>query len=68
MSPDAEWAPIGSCERAIDLAWMHLKPLTQIAADLEISESCLPSRMDVADVEDGHKPEVNSDEKPNVLG
>ena len=41
--------------RAVDLARMREKPVSQIAEDLGISDSCLRSWMKQADVEEGRR-------------
>ena len=41
--------------RAVELARLKEKLITQIAKDLGISESCLRRWMEQADVDDGHK-------------
>lgn len=59
--------PLEFRQRAVDLARSKQKPVAQIAADLGISESCLRRWMDLADVEDGHKPGLNSDERAELI-
>lgn len=41
-------------------------PLTQIAKDFGISESCLSNWLKQADVEDGHRPGVTSAEAAQI--
>ena len=53
--------------RAVELARLREKPIAQIARDLQISESCLRRWMDQADVDDGHKPGVSSDERAELV-
>jgi transposase-like protein len=59
--------PLEFRQRAVDLARSKQKPVAQIAADLGISESCLRRWMDLADVEDGLKPGLNSDERAELI-
>jgi transposase len=49
-------------QRAVDLARQREKPVSQIAKDLGISETCLRRWMDRADVDDGVKPGLAGDE------
>ena len=53
--------------RAVELARLREKPIAQIAKDLQISESCLRRWMDVADVDEGHKPGLSSDERKELV-
>jgi transposase-like protein len=43
------------------------KPVTQIAKDLGISDSCLRGWVKIADVEDGHRPGVTRDEHDELV-
>src|ERR1700759_3106014 len=52
--------------RAIELARLGEKPIAQIAKDLQISESCLRRWMDQADVDEGHKPGLSTDERKEL--
>src|SRR5215203_4536559 len=54
-------------QRAVELARLREKPVAQIAADLGISESCLRRWMDVADVDDGRRRGVTTDEKAELV-
>ena len=54
-------------QRAVDLARSRQHPVAQIAKDLGISESCLRRWMDMADVEDGHRPGLTSDERAELV-
>lgn len=54
-------------QRAVELARLREKPIAQIARDLQISESCLRRWMDQADVNDGHKPGLSSDERAELV-
>lgn len=50
-------------QRAVELARERVKPIRQIAIDLGISESCLRRWMDQADVDQGKKEGLTSDER-----
>jgi transposase len=52
--------------RAVELARLREKPIAQIAKDLQISESCLRRWMDQADVDDGHKQGLSSDDRKEL--
>jgi transposase-like protein len=54
-------------QRAVELARLREQPVAQIAADLGISESCLRRWMGVADVDDGRRPGVSSDERAELV-
>jgi transposase-like protein len=51
----------------VELARLREKPIAQIATDLGISESCLRRWMDVADVDEGHRPGLTTDEKAELV-
>jgi transposase len=53
--------------RAVELARLREKPIAAIAKDLQMSESCLRRWMDQADVDDGHKQGVSSDEHKELV-
>ena len=53
--------------RAVELARRREKPLAQIAADLQVSESCLRRWSSQADVDDGQKPGMSSDERAELV-
>jgi transposase len=53
--------------RAVELARLREKPIAQIAKDLQISESCLRRWMDLADVDEGNKPGLISDERKELV-
>jgi transposase-like protein len=53
--------------RAVELARLREKPIAVIAADLGISESCLRRWMDVADVDEGRKEGLTSDERAELV-
>ena len=54
-------------QRAVELARLREQLVAQIAADLGISDSCLRRWMGVADVDDGRRPGVTSDEKAELV-
>ncbi len=54
-------------QRAVDLARLREKPIAVIASDLGISESCLRRWMDVADVDEGRKEGLSSDERAELV-
>lgn len=58
--------PLEFRRRAVELARRKDQPVAQIAKDLGISESCLRKWMDTADVDDGHKPGITSDERKEL--
>jgi transposase len=53
--------------RAVELVRLREKPVAQIAKELQISESCLRRWMDIADVDDGRKPGLTSDERAELV-
>jgi transposase-like protein len=53
--------------RAAELARLRDKPIAAIAKDLQISESCLRRWMDQADIDEGHKPGVSSEEHKELV-
>jgi transposase len=54
-------------QRAVELARLREKPIAVIASDLGISESCLRRWMDVADVDEGRKEGLTSDERAELV-
>ena len=54
-------------QRAVELAFERAKPIARIARDLGISESCLRRWMAQADVDDGRRPGVMSDEHAELV-
>jgi transposase len=54
-------------QRAVELARLREKPVAQIATDLGISESCLRRWMDIADVDDGRRSGLTTDEKAELV-
>ena len=53
--------------RAVDLARRREQPVAQIAKDLGISESCLRRWMDQAEVDEGVKEGLSSDERRELV-
>jgi transposase len=53
--------------RAVELAREHAKPVSAIAKDLGISDSCLRHWMALADVAEGRREGVNPDEKAELV-
>ena len=53
-------------QRAVELARERLKPISQIAKDLGIAESCLRNWVRQADVDEGKKEGVSSEERAEV--
>ena len=51
----------------MELARQREQPIAKIAKDLGISESCLRRWMDVADVDDGRKPGLTTDERAELV-
>jgi transposase-like protein len=54
-------------QRAVELARLREKPVAEIARELGISDSCLRNWMAQADVDDGRKPGLMSDEKAELV-
>ena len=54
-------------QRAVELARLREKPLARIADDLGISESCLRGWVAKADIEDGRRPGLTSDERAELV-
>jgi transposase-like protein len=54
-------------QRAVELARLREKPVAEISRDLGISDSCLRNWMARADVDDGHKPGLSSDERAELV-
>jgi len=54
-------------QRAVELARLREKPIAQIAGDLGVSESCLRRWITVADVDDGRRPGLTSDERAELV-
>jgi transposase len=53
--------------RAIELGRERAKPLGQIAADLGIAESCLRNWMRQADIDEGKKEGLSTDERAELV-
>ena len=53
--------------RAVDLARRREQPISRIARDLGISESCLRRWIDQADVDEGHREGLSSAEKRELV-
>ena len=54
-------------QRAVELARLREQPISKIANDLGISESCLRNWMARADVDDGRRPGLTSDERAELV-
>jgi transposase len=53
--------------RAIELAQLREKPIAEIAKDLGISESCLRNWMSQADINEGRKEGLTSEERSELV-
>jgi transposase-like protein len=53
-------------QRAIELARLREKPTAQIAADLGISDSCLRGWMRQADIDDGRRNGLSSEDRDEL--
>jgi transposase-like protein len=54
-------------QRAVELARLKEKPIAQIAVDLGISESCLRNWLHQADVDEGVKEGLSTDERSELV-
>jgi len=54
--------------RAVELARLDEKPISQIAKDLGISESCLRNWLHQADVDDGRRDGISSGDQAELSG
>jgi len=54
--------------RAVELAREHTTPVAQLARELGISESCLRNWMARADVDEGRREGLTSDERGELVG
>jgi len=53
--------------RAVELARTRDKPVAQVAQDLGISDSCLRNWMHQAEVDEGQRPGLSSDERAELV-
>ena len=53
--------------RAVELARLREKPIADIARDLGISESCLRNWMSQADINEGRKEGLSTDERAELV-
>ena len=60
--------PPGFRRRAIELARERAKPIAQIAADIGISESCLRTWLRKADVDEGRREGLTTEERAELVG
>jgi transposase len=54
-------------KRAVELARLREKPIREIAKDLGISESCLRNWISRADVDEGRKEGLTTDERAELV-
>jgi transposase len=54
-------------QRAVELARERAKPIAQIAADLGLSESCLRNWMARADIDEGRREGLSTDERAELV-
>jgi transposase-like protein len=54
-------------QRAVELARLREKPIAKIADDLGIAESCLRNWMKQADIDDGKRHGLNTDERAELV-
>ena len=54
-------------QRAVELARLREKPVAKIAEELGISDSCLRGWMARADIDDGHRPGLTTDERAELV-
>ena len=54
-------------QRAVELARLREKPVAKIAEDLGIAESCLRNWMKQADIDDGKRHGLSSDEREELV-
>jgi transposase len=54
-------------QRAVELARLREKPVAKIADDLGIAESCLRNWMKQADIDDGARTGLNTDERAELV-
>ena len=53
--------------RAVELARLRERPVAEIAKDLGISDSCLRNWMSQADIDEGRKEGLSSDERAELV-
>jgi len=54
-------------QRAVELARLREKPLSKIADDLGIAESCLRNWMKQAEIDDGRRGGLSTDERAELV-
>ncbi len=54
-------------QRAVELARLREKPVAQIAEDIGISDSCLRGWMRQADIDDGRRGGLSSDDRDELV-
>ncbi len=54
-------------QRAVELARERAKPIAQVAADIGISESCLRTWMSRADIDEGRKEGLTTEERAELV-
>jgi transposase len=54
-------------QRAVELARLRDKPVARVAEDLGISESCLRNWLTQADINDGARPGLTTDERAELV-
>ncbi len=54
-------------QRAVELARLHEKPVAKIAEELGISDSCLRSWMQRADIDEGRRQGLTTDEREELV-
>jgi transposase len=54
-------------QRAVELARLGEKPIAQIASDLGIAESCLRNWLKQADIDDGRRNGLSTDERAELV-
>jgi len=54
-------------QRAVELARLREKPIAKVAEDLGIAESCLRNWMKQADIDDGRRNGLSSDERGELV-
>jgi len=59
--------PLEFRRRAVELARERAKPVSEIARDLGISDSCLRNWMVKADIDDGRREAPNPDERAELV-